>query len=153
MTLCRLTTKKHASSAFTGEGARIAGGRWNQAGTAVVYVSGSLALAALEQFVHLTKAGLHIEFVTFKVDVPDEVAIDVLEKPRLPRNWRQEPVPEETQKLGSQWVKEGRALLLQVPSVLVPSEYNFVLNPAHSDYRKMRIHGPEPFSFDPRMWK
>jgi RES domain-containing protein len=62
-------------------------------------------------------------------------------------------MPEETQKLGSEWFKGGSALLLRVPSVVVPSEHNFVLNPAHPDCKALKISPPKPFSFHPRMWK
>jgi len=151
--LWRLIKKALKAEAFSGEGALLAGGRWNLAGTPVVYLSESLSLAALELFVHLPVAARRIEFVSFEVRVPDAVKIDDLDEARLPKVWREEPVPEETQKLGSEWVKSGAALLLRVPSVVVPIERNFVLNPAHPDYKALKISPPKPFSFDPRMWK
>ena len=151
--LWRLIKKALKADAFSGEGARLAGGRWNLAGTPVVYLSGSLSLAALELFVHLPVAARRIELVSFEVRVPDDVEIDELDEARLPKMWREEPVPEETQKLGSEWVKSGSALLLRVPSVVVPSERNFVLNRAHPEYKALKISPPKPFSFDPRMWK
>ncbi|MCK9461034.1 MAG: RES family NAD+ phosphorylase [Proteobacteria bacterium] len=151
--LCRLIKKALKAEAFNGEGARLAGGRWNLAGTPVVYLSESLSLAALELFVHLPVAARRIELVSFEVRVPDDVEIDELDEACLPKMWREEPVPEETQKLGSAWVKGGSALLLRVPSVVVPSERNFVLNPAHPDYKALKILAPKAFSFDPRMWK
>jgi RES domain-containing protein len=151
--LFRLIKKARQGDAFSGEGARVAGGRWNLAGTSVVYLSESLALAALELFVHLPGAARHIELVSFEVRVPDPVRIDELDEASLPRGWRAQPVPEATQRLGSEWAKDGSALLLRVPSVIVPSERNYVLNPAHTDYRVLKISPPKPFSFDPRMWK
>ena len=151
--LWRLIKKALKAEAFSGEGARLAGGRWNLAGTPVVYLSESLSLAALELFVHLPVAARRIELVAFEVRVPDAVKIDELDEARLPKVWREEPVPEETQKLGSAWVKSGAALLLRVPSVIVPCDHNFVMNPAHPDYKTLKISSPLPFSFDPRMWK
>jgi RES domain-containing protein len=151
--LWRLIKKALKAEAFSGEGARLAGGRWNLAGTPVVYLSESLSLAALELFVHLPVAARRIELVSFEVRIPDDVKIDEFDEARLPKMWREEPVPEETQKLGSEWVKSGSALLLRVPSVVVPSERNFVLNPAHPDYKSLKISPPKSFSFDPRMWK
>lgn len=152
-TLWRLVKRRHAAQAFSGGGARLRGGRWNLAGDAVVYVSESLALAALELFVHLTGAGRHIEFVSFRVEVPDDVQIDALSKNDLPPNWRDEPAPEDTQIIGSDWVKRGGSVLLQVPSILIPTEHNFVINPAHADFHRLIAHPAEPFSIDPRMWK
>jgi RES domain-containing protein len=151
--LWRLIKKALKAEAFSGEGARLAGGRWNLAGTPVVYLSESLSLAALELFVHLPVAARRIELVAFEMCVPDDVKIDNLDEARLPKMWREEPVPEETQKLGSAWVKSGVALLLSVPSVIVPCDHNFVMNPAHPDYKTLKISSPRPFSFDPRMWK
>jgi RES domain-containing protein len=151
--LWRLIKKARQADAFSGEGASAAGGRWNLAGTSVVYLSESLSLAALELFVHLPGAARRIELVSFEVRVPDDVRIDALDETRLPGAWREEPVPEETQKLGSGWVKGGSALLLRVPSVIVPSEHNYVMNPAHADAKALKISLPDPFSFDPRMWK
>jgi len=151
--LWRLIKKALKAEAFSGEGARLAGGRWNLAGTPVVYLSESLSLAALELFVHLPVVARRIELVSFEVRIPDDVKIDEFDEARLPKMWREEPVPEETQKLGSEWVKSGSALLLRVPSVVVPSERNFVLNPAHRDCKSLKISPPKSFSFDPRMWK
>ena len=69
----------------------------------------------------------------------------------LPADWRAEPVPESTQKIGDAWVAAGRTAILAVPSALYPEETNFVLNPVHPDFRKIEISEGEPFVFDPRM--
>lgn len=144
--------EKHRLTAFSGEGARKAGGRWNQQGTAVVYVSGSIALAALEAFVHLQRAAARLRHVVFRVEIPDGVVID-LDAKTLPRNWREEPPPDSTKKIGTDWANSSASAVLRVPSVIAPAEHNFVLNPAHPDFKTLNISKPEPFSFDPRMWK
>ena len=149
----RIVKAKHAPEAFTGEGARLYGGRWNQRGAAAVYLGDSLALAALEQFVHMGKASSGLKFIAFEVVIPDGVAIDSVESARLPRGWRGEPPPEETKDLGSAWIRGGTAVALRVPSAIVPNEGNYVLNPAHADFRRLHIRPAVPFSFDPRMWK
>jgi len=148
----RLIKAKHRESAFSGEGALKGGGRWNQQGTAVVYVSGSLALAALEAFIHLQRAAAAIPHVAFRVEIPENV-VDELHGKDLPKNWRVEPPPDTTKQIGTDWVKASTSAVLRVPSVIVPAEHNFVLNPAHPDFKKLHISKPEPFSFDPRMWK
>jgi len=152
-TLFRLVKKTHQADAFSGEGARLAGGRWNPPGTPVVYLSQTLSLAALELFVNLPITARSLELVSFEVVVPGNVKTETLAEDRLPSVWREEPAPEETQRIGSAWVKRGSTLLLRVPSVIVPTEYNYVVNPAHPDHGALKISSPRPFSFDPRMWK
>ena len=148
----RLIKAKRQATAFDGEGARQAGGRWNHQGTAVVYVSGSLALAALEAFVHLMRAASVIPHVTFRVEIPENIVTELQQKD-LPRNWRSEPPPDITKQIGTDWVAAAASAVLRIPSVIVPVEHNFVLNPVHPDFKKLNISKPEPFSFDPRMWK
>jgi RES domain-containing protein len=147
----RIVKARHAATAFTGEGARLAGGRWNRPGEAAVYTSASLALAAIETFVHLGEAGLHIRFVYFRVEIPETVAIQPCRRP--PAGWRAEPPAERSMRYGSAWLQAGRTAVLEVPSVIVPSEKNYVLNPGHPDFTRLRIGRPQPFVFDPRMWK
>jgi RES domain-containing protein len=147
----RIVKARHARAAFTGEGARLAGGRWNRAGEAVVYASASLALAAIETFVHLGEAGLHIRFVYFRIEIPDAVPVRRCRRP--PAGWRAEPPGDASMRYGSAWLRAGRTAVLEVPSVIVPSEKNYLLNPQHPDFAKLRIGRPAPFVFDPRMWK
>lgn len=149
----RLVKASHAADAFTGEGARLAGGRWNQRGTALVYLGGSLALAALETFIHLTRHDRPRAFASLRVDVPGSISIRAITRAELPRNWREEPPPDSTKDIGSRWAEEQTEALLRVPSVIVPVEYNLLLNPRHPEAAKLSISAPESFSFDPRLWK
>jgi RES domain-containing protein len=153
ITAWRIAKQNRAGEAFSGEGAYRYGGRWNHRGTRVVYISDSLALAVLEQFVHLGRAAIRLRFVSFRVEVPDRVAMEVFDRGHLPKDWRAEPTPDSTKDIGTAWAERGAAALLKVPSVLVPVEYNFILNPAHPDFGRLAVRNPEPFSLDPRMWK
>ena len=148
----RLVKKRRAAEAFNGEGAKAYGGRWNHPGTAAVYLADSLALAALEIFVHTGAAHRGMHFVAIAVDLPDGVRIDELEA-SLPTDWRDEPPPGSTKGLGTTWLKSLSAPLLRVPSAIVPVEHNLVLNPLHPDAQRLAIQAPVPFSFDSRMWK
>lgn len=151
MTVHRIVKARHARSAFDGEGARIAGGRWNRPGDAMVYTSGSLALAAIETFVHFGEDGLHLRFVYLKATLPDDLPIERCRRP--PRNWRAEPPEERSMRYGSKWLRARRTAVLEVPSAIVPSEQNYLLNPRHPDFHRIRIANALPFEFDPRMWK
>ena len=150
-TVYRIVKAQHVRSAFDGEGARLAGGRWNLPGAAMVYTSGTLALAAIETFVHLGEDALHLRFAYLHAAIPDDVTIERCARP--PRGWRAEPPEESAMRYGSAWLRTGRSAVLEVPSAIVPSEKNYVLNPRHPDFRTIRIGKALAFVFDPRMWK
>jgi len=147
----RLVKTRRAPDAFTGEGARVFGGRWNRPGIPMVYAAQSLSLAALETFVHFSGEERAIAFVAFAVDVPDEY-VEVVEARSLPRDWRAERPSTSTQALGSRWQQSGRSAALAVPSAIVPAELCLLINPEHPDTRRIIVHYPEPFSFDARLW-
>jgi RES domain-containing protein len=149
----RLVKARYAQSAFDGEGARLEGGRWNPKGTPAVYLADHPALAALETFIHLGRKAAKISYVLFRVEIPEEVRILELTVAKLPAGWRMEPPIPETMRVGEKWIRDGETAILKVPSVLVPAAANLVLNPRHPDAGKVRHGKPEPFSFDPRMWK
>lgn len=147
----RLVKKKHLSTSFSGVGARLVGGRWNHPGDDAVYVSGALSLAALELFVHLgNRSRSALELVSIPVEIPEEL---ISELPGLPEDWRAEPPPNATKTIGSQWLRSGGGCVLRVPSAIVPVEFNYLVNPAHSDFPSIEIGEDRSFSFDPRMWK
>ena len=146
----RIVKKRHALAAFSGDGARAYGGRWNFPGTPLVYAAQTRALAALESLAHFGGAERRMAFVTFEIDIPDKLAMRV-EADSLPRDWRSgEPSPS-TQALGSEWQRSARSAALVVPSVLVPQEYCVLLNPEHPDIDKIMVTYPEPFAFDARL--
>jgi RES domain-containing protein len=147
MVAWRLLPKRHQGEAFSGEGARIAAGRWNIRGTRAVYLSGSLSLAALEILLYAGRAAFSIPLVVFRVEVPKEVAVETLPLEALPSNWRRQPPPESTRRLGSEWVAGRTAAVLRVPSVLVPEDWTLLLNPAHPDFSKIIIAKPQVFRF------
>lgn len=152
-TLWRITSARYAGRAFDGEGARLYGGRWNHRGTPVVYCSETLSLAALEYFVNLEPELAPPELVSIAADLPAGLSAEALEIGALPADWGSYPAPERLKDLGTDWARGGRTAVLFVPSVVIPRERNVLVNPAHPDFRKIRLHQAEPFSFDPRLWK
>ena len=146
----RIVKAKYASNAFDGEGARLAGGRWNSPGVAMVYTSESVALALLETLVHLGRTAILANFVIFAC-VFDEAIVETLSPRKLPWNWRTYPAPPALQGIGDEWVRIGRSAVLRVPSVVADGESNFLLNPAHNDFGNIRILGPARFDFDRRL--
>ncbi len=143
----KLIPKRRQGDAFSGGGARLAPGRWNARGTRAVYLSGSFSLAVLEMLLYAGRAALTIPLVVFRVDIPEGVGVETLILEKLPANWRQQPPPESTRKLGTEWITHGAAVALRVPSVLIPDEWDVILNPAHPDFSKVRIAKPQAFRF------
>jgi RES domain-containing protein len=145
----RLCKREHA--AFDGEGARRACGRWNRRGTRMVYTSGSLSLAALEILVHADPALLPPDLVAIPADIPEAIEIERLNERGLPRDWRRTPAPEALARLGTEWITAARTAVLSVPSAVVPKELNYLINPEHPDFPKIRRGDAQPFSLDPRL--
>jgi RES domain-containing protein len=141
---------KPGRDAFSGEGARRFGGRWNSPGAAVVYLSEHQSLAALEIFVHLRPLVPEERFLAYFVEW-DEAQTEVLPAKKLPSEWRASPPGPATMRFGDEWVREKRSVILAVPSVILPSERNFLLNPAHPDFAKLRRHKAVNFAFDHRL--
>jgi RES domain-containing protein len=152
MRVWRISKAKYAHSAFSGEGARLFDARWNFAGTPMVYTSTSLALAAIEFFVHLDPNEAPMGLVSLMAEVPDDVLVERLENRQLPRDWRRTD-HKVLQQLGTDWARSQRSVALVVPSAAVDGEWNVLLNPAHSDFGKIEIGGPMPFHYDERMFK
>jgi len=145
----RLTKTKYLTTAWDGEGARRAGGRWNSVGTSVVYTSATLSLALVETLVHLP-SGVLPAFSAVRADF-DDALVAILEDRDLPADWRSDPAPGSTRAIGDAWVLAENTVVLRVPSVVVPMEFNYVLNPKHPDFIRVAIGIPMAFPFDPRL--
>ena len=157
-TAYRLVKTKFAATAYSGEGARLYGGRWNSPGTAVVYLAGSVSLAMLEVLVHTEDAALlgaySIGEVTYddsKVATSRGSLVTTLAAKDLPSTWRDLPASPDTQAIGDAWIAAGKTVLLKVPSVVAPGEFNLLLNPTHPDLSKLVMGPLAPFRFDTRL--
>jgi len=115
----------------------------------MVYTAQSQSLAILEMLVHLDSPEVLKKYLLFGVQV-DEALISPVDPSRLPKNWKADPVPVEVQAVGDAWVRGSESAVLSVPSALVPDESNFLLNPLHPDFPKLKIRKPVAFQFDPR---
>lgn len=147
-----------AHAGFDGEGARRFGGRWSRPGTAVIYAAATLALAMLEFRMHLDRRRVSVGVFAHYTDVPDEAAVERIDEERLPSGWRSHPAPGALREIGTAWAASASSVLLAVPSAvlrvspqLVPTERNYLLNPAHADFARIRV-GSVKVQLDPRMW-
>jgi RES domain-containing protein len=146
----RLLKARHADDAFNGEGASRFPGRWNHRGTPVVYTAASLSLAALETLANLDDAALLTDYICVPVSFGENLC-HTLEPKRLPRDWRANPAPSSTRDLGTAWAKSGMSCILKVPSAIIPRESNFLINPLHPDFSRLKVGKAEQFSWDPRL--
>lgn len=150
LSLWRLCPAYHASKAMSGDGSYRRGGRWNPPGIRVIYCGDSRSLALVEVLANLREPDFLIDpqWMVLHIEVPEEL----IEKPkRVPDSWRETPYTSASQAFGAEWVQSQRSVALRVPSVVVPGEFNYLLNPAHPQFAKVKVGKPEPFSFDPRL--
>lgn len=139
---------------FSGFGAYLTPGRWHLRGNRVIYTSEAASLAALEYLAHLKPDTIPADISMLEFEVPDDISIEHQNAPEtLNLDWRGLHLPVELQTFGTHWLVECRTAILAVPSAIIPSETNFLLNPAHPEISRMRIVGEEPFFYDPRLIK
>ncbi len=151
MQVFRLTRRKY-SAVLSGIGASKSTNRWNSKGTEIIYTSASRALAMAEVLIHLRYCDLPTDYVMLEIFIPDEIIIQKFEEITLPTQWRESPTMGETQEIGNHFIRENHYAVLQVPSAVVPGDSNYLINPNHGDFLKIKIVGREDFPFDKR-WK
>jgi RES domain-containing protein len=151
MIVFRLSKSKFAND-LSGKGAEKSGGRWNSKGTSLVYTSASRALCTTEIAVHTPLGNLPLDYKLISIEIPDEVNIMELSYEDLPPDWKSIPHTHITQEIGDKFVSEGIFAVFKVPSVVVQDEFNYLINPAHPDSRKITIKTIEPFNFDERLF-
>ena len=150
MTVYRITHKKF-SDKLVASGIE---NRWNTSGQFVIYTSQSKALACLENLVHTNGETLGNDFyVCMEIFIPEDAGITVITLKDLPSNFTNEKNIMITKKIGSNWYGANKNLLLKVPSAIIISENNLIINTLHSDFKKVKISAVEPFNFDKRLAK
>jgi len=146
----RIVRAARGRTAFTGEGSRLYPGRWNSQGKAMIYLSEHESLAALETFVHTRVLSATERYFSFRVQWDDKLT-EYLPIARLPPGWNQLPPTDVSRTIGDEWLQQQRSVALAVPSLLSTSELNFLLNPNHPDFRKIKVDKPIEYRFDRRL--
>lgn len=147
MIVYRITLAKYAKKLQASGSAA----RWNSNDVRVIYTAGSRSLACLENVVHRSSRGLQGIFRTLVIDIPDSLKIIIIDPNELPAQWQQYSGMPHTQQIGNKWVESQSSAVLRVPSVIIPHEYNFIINPAHKSFSKIKLLASEPFEFDTRI--
>jgi RES domain-containing protein len=147
MIIYRLTTGKFAND-ISGTGAKINGGRWNPVGFAGLYTSQYISLAILEILVRATKSTSPDSYTLTSFEIPDNTIYQVQLK-KLKKEWKYDLTY--TQGIGEDFLSENQSLCLQIPSAIVPQENNFLINPLHQDFKKVKIIASELLELDKRL--
>ena len=148
----RIVRKPYSKTALDGEGSFQFGGRWSSPGARIAYTAEHLSLAMLEYFVHIDANDPPKDLVVVAADIPDNVTRVVLNPHELPANWRQVPAPPGLAAIGDSFAAERKTAALVLPSALVPSESNWLINPLHSEFAGIEMRRPEPFQYDAKFF-
>ncbi len=150
MVVYRIDREKRKHQLLSGIGAEKVGGRWNMPGTKAVYTSQNISLAYLEVVMHLdVTEDLPNDRILAHIEIPDEVEIVTVK--RLPKGWNVFPYHSDTQEIFTKFCDEQKAAVLKVPSAIVGAEHNYILNPMHPDFAKIKVVKTEKFRFDQRL--
>lgn len=147
----RIVKTRYAGTAWDGQAAARYGGRWNSAGVRVVYAASSVSLALVEVLVHLPSQLLG-SFSAVRADF-DESLVSVLSGKDVPDGFQDDPPPAATKAIGDAWIRSARSAVLSVPSAVVPDERNYLFNPRHRDFARVKIGKPRRFPLDQRLVK
>lgn len=152
MEVFRLHNKKYPL-VLSGIGASRYGARWNSKGTDIIYTAQNRALAMAEVLVHLTLATLPIGFCMISIFIPEEISISEIDMGMLPKNWNEFPEQIGTQNIGDAFISDTNFCVIKVPSAVVKGDFNYLINPHHQDFNKIKITNQEDFPFDKRIFK
>jgi RES domain-containing protein len=147
MVVYRLGSARYPAN--EGLGASLYGGRWNRKGTPVIYTAASRALCALEVLANAEE--LAGDYVITPIEMPYDLAATTRSIGTLPAKWDARQPTDDTRDIGTRWANGLKSAVLEVPSTVIPREYNYILNPRHPDFPKIRFFTPEPFYFDNRL--
>jgi len=151
LTVWRIVTARFAEVAFSGEGARRYGGRWNRRGVPLVYTAGSQSLALLEMLVQ--DEPLRASYLMIPAEIPTGLSVGRIGLDQLPPDWRAPAALETLRTLGTEWAAGLATAVLAVPSVVIPAETNYLLNPRHADFARISIGGAQALLTDLRLIK
>ena len=150
MIVYRLAKKAYIND-LNGVGAAIFGGRWNKKGCNVLYTSESKEIALLESIVHLPPM-LTPKLYLATIEIPEK-SITTLKSKNLPKNWYVYPAPDILKEIAENWIKKSNTIALKVPSCIVHSAHNYILNFSHKDFYNVKLIAVKKFHFDTRLRK
>lgn len=149
MIIYRITDCKYAQD-LSGRGAALYGGRWNSKDTYIVYTAENHALALLEAVVHMGRMPAS-NYCMAAIEIPDD-SIQPFQADKLPQDWQTNPPPDFLKIIGDHFIRSNKYLALKIPSALMMEEHNYLLNPAHPLFKKVKIISKRPIRIDERLY-
>jgi len=148
----RLTRSKY-SKKLSGKGSAIKGGRWNSVGVELIYCAENRSLAIAEIAVHFSLATLPNDYIMLTIEINSSIKIKEIKEKNLPDTWNEFPPIKQTQEIGDNFVNENKCAVCRIPSVVTKGDYNYLINPKHRDFFKIKISTSESFPFDKRLFR
>lgn len=137
---------------FDGTGARLAGGRWNSPGRPVIYAAETFAGAMLEVLVHANLGRVPKTHAVIEIAIPDTITTEIVSPEDLP-GWDAED-QSLTRAFGDQWLDEGKAAVMFVPSIVTCGrEHNLLLNSEHPAFKDITSSKPQDIVWDERLFR
>lgn len=152
MLVYRITRQRFAED-LSGTGARLNGGRWNSVGVSALYTSSHRSLAVLEILVHTTNDFVPDDLRMVTIKIPDDCLIEEVKDKEIKDEVEKRGVNAQFNEIGDKWLKSNKSVLLKVPSVIIIEEFNYLINPLHKDFHKIKIEEIKTFDFDRRLVK
>ena len=149
MTVYRITNSNYKDD-ISGIGAKINGGRWNLPGLPALYTSEHISLCVLEMLVNITLPESQLNYYLLQIQIPDSNKTALISNKKLKTNWEDDE--DYTRFMGTEFLKNKQSLLLKVPSAVINEENNYLVNPFHTDFKKVRIIRSHAFKFDNRLF-
>ncbi|MCK4663244.1 MAG: RES family NAD+ phosphorylase [Bacteroidales bacterium] len=151
MIVYRLAKSKYSKD-LSGKGAEISGGRWNSKGTQIIYTSESRALCVAEIAVHMNISIVPNDYNIISIEIPNDIEKKELLINKLPDGWNSFPYSNSTQLIGDSFIDSDKYLVLKVPSAVVQGDYNYLINPYHKNFKKIKLLEIESFKFNSRLF-
>lgn len=148
MIVWRICREEYAD--LSGIGASLYGGRWNSQGHSVIYTASNLSLAFVEFIPGLRKRGTLKGYVSLEIEIPDKATEEKIPIESFPKEWQRGQASQWFIEQGDNWIKAGKTLLLSVPSVIIPSERNIIINSQHPEISLVHVKNVSPFHIDSR---
>jgi RES domain-containing protein len=148
-----MLTREKFTGSLSGKGAALKGARWNSASVEIIYTAANRSLAMAEVAVHFSVSTLPDDYMMMTLLIPDDIEIIEITTNVLPPGWNKFPHPPSTQAIGDKFVTENRFCILKIPSVVTKGDFNFLINPHHTGFSRIKIVNVEKFPFDKRIFK
>lgn len=150
MEVFRISSEKYAKG-LTASGAA---NRWIYDHQFVLYTGSSRSLATLELVVHRSSIQTGLKYKIMVISIADDDKLYTqLKMDDLPEDWRQATAYATLQKAGSQWYQSDASLVLKVPSVIIPLEFNYIINTSHPDFKdNVQLVRLEDYFWDQRLF-